>query len=151
MNTILQIIPQGFDELIGRASGPLKFRLFVMPTVVTILAIRADRRDARERRPAPLGAFIMDPIERRRLFRIALKDIGRIFLFALALDSIYQLFVLKAFHFDQLLIVAITCAVVPYVLVRGPITRVARLLIHKKSEQVRATTDAAAADVHLHR
>ena len=126
MNTILQIIPPRFDELIGRASGPLKFRLFVMPTVVTILAIRADRRDAREGRPAPLRAFIRDPIERRRLFRIALKDIGRIFLFALALDSIYQLFVLKAFHVDQLLIVAITCAVVPYVLVRGPITRVAR-------------------------
>jgi len=140
------MIPQGFEDLIGRASGPLKFRLFVMPTVVTILAIRADRRDAREGRPAPLGAFITDSIERKRLFRIALKDIGRIFIVALVLDSVYQLFVLKAFHIEQLLVVAVVCAVVPYVLVRGPITRLVRLMIHKKLERAKrsplATTDA---------
>jgi len=146
METILQMIHRDFGELIGRASGPLKFRLFVMPTVVTILAIRADRRDAREGRPAPLGAFIMNSIERRWLFRIALKDIGRIFIVALVLDSVYQLFVLKAFHIEQLLVVAVVCAVVPYVLVQGPITRLVRLMIHKKSERAKrsplATTDA---------
>ena len=133
MDTILHMLSHGFEQLLGRFSGPLNFRLFVMPTVVTILAIRADLRDAREGRPAPLGAFITNPIERRRLFRLAVKDVGRIFIVALVLDTTYQLWVLRSFHIGQLFIVAVVCAVVPYVLVRGPITRLARRLFHHKS------------------
>lgn len=128
MDTILQVLSRGFEQLLGRFDGPLHFRLFVMPTVVTILALRADRKDAREGRAAFLGAFITDPVERRRLFRGALKDIGRVFVVAIVLDSAYQLLVFDAFYPGQVLIVAVACAVVPYVLVRGPITRIARLL-----------------------
>ncbi len=120
--------------MLGRFSGPLNFRLFVMPTVVAILAIRADLRDTRENRPGVLGAFFIDPVERRRLFRSAVKDIGRIFIFAIVLDTTYQLWVLKSFHIGQLLIVAVVCAVVPYVLVRGPITRLLRRLYHLKTK-----------------
>ena len=139
MDTILQLISRGFDELLGRFSGPLNFRLVVMPTVVTILAIRADLRDARENRPGLLGAFFIDPIERRRLFRSAVKDIGRIFLVAVVLDTAYQLVVLRAFHIGQALIVAVVCAVVPYVLVRGPITRLVRRMFHHKSESTKVS------------
>jgi hypothetical protein len=141
MDTIWQLISHGVDELLGRASGPLHFRLFVMPIVVTVLAIRADLRDAREGRPVPLGAFFTNPTERRRLLRSAIKDIGRIFIVAVVLDTAYQLFVLRAFHIGQLLIVAVACAIVPYVLVRGPITRLARRLLRKgaKRAQVAAT------------
>jgi len=127
MDTLWHLISRGVDELLGRFSGPLHFRLFVMPTVVTILAIRADLRDAREGRPVVLGAFLTDPAERQRLIRSTIKDVGRIFLVAVVLDTTYQLWVLRSFHLGQLLIVAIGCAVVPYVLVRGPITRLARL------------------------
>jgi len=126
MDTILQMISRGVNELLGRFDGPLHFRLLVMPTVVTILAIRADLRDAREGRPALLGAFLTDSIERRRLFRSAVKDVGRIFLVAIVLDTTYQLWVLRSFHLGQLLVVAVGCAVAPYVLVRGPVTRLAR-------------------------
>jgi len=135
METILQMISRGVDELLGRASGPLHFRLFVMPTVVTILAIRADLRDAREGRPALLGAFFTNPTERRRLFRSAMKDIGRVFIVAVVLDTTYQLLVLRSFHAVQLLIVAVVCAIVPYILVRGPITRLARLLHRSQGHQ----------------
>jgi hypothetical protein len=109
----------------------LRFRLVVMPLVVTFLALRAHRRDVREGRPTFLGAFLMDRVERRRLFRSALKDIGRIFIVAVVLDTTYQLMVLRSFHPMQLLIVAVTCAIVPYVLVRGPITRLSRMLYLK--------------------
>lgn len=126
MDTILQLISRNVDELLGRASGPLHFRLFVMPTVVTILAIRADLRDAREGRPAPLGAFFTGPTERGRLIRSAVKDVGRIFIVALVLDTTYQLWILRSFHIGQLLIVAVACAIVPYVLIRGPVTRLLR-------------------------
>jgi len=131
METILHMLYRGLAHLLGRFSGPLNFRLFVMPTVVIILAIRADLRDAHEGRPAPLGAFFKDPAERRRLFRSAMKDIGRVFIVAVVMDTVYQLWVLRTFHLGELLIVAVACAIAPYVLVRGPITRLARALYRK--------------------
>jgi hypothetical protein len=128
VDTILDMLGRATEQLIGRASGPLNFRLVVMPTVVTILAVLADRRDARAGRPAPLGAFITDPIERRRLLRLAIKDIGRVFIVAIVLDTIYQVWVFGWVYPGEVLIVAVACAIVPYVLVRGPIIRLVRLL-----------------------
>ena len=69
MGAFLDHLARGVEHLVGRFDGPLHFRLFVMPTVVTVLAILADRRDAREGLPAHLGAFFTNPAERRRLFR----------------------------------------------------------------------------------
>jgi len=131
MDTILDVLARRGQDLLGRLHGPLNFRLLVMPTVVTLLALRADWRDAREGRPAFLGAFITDPVERRRLFHSALKDIGRIFIVAIVLDTAYQLMVFRWVYPGEVLLVAILCAIVPYVLVRGPITRTVRLLYRK--------------------
>jgi hypothetical protein len=133
MDAFFEFLAHSVEQLIARADGPLHFRLFVMPTVVTVLAILADRRDAREGRPAPLGAFFRDPVERRRLFRSALKDVGRVFIVAVVLDTAYQLWVFRWVYPGQVLIVAIACAIVPYVLVRGPIIRLLRLLFRKRS------------------
>jgi hypothetical protein len=98
----------------------------IMPTVVTILAIRAGLKDAREGRPAFLWAILTSPVERRRLLRSGLRGIGRIFIVALVLDTAYQLIVLRAFYVVQALIVAVACAIVPYVLVRGLVSRLTR-------------------------
>jgi hypothetical protein len=133
MDEVLAFLKYFAEQLLGRLGGPLNFRLVVMPTVVTLLALRADWRDAREGRPAFLGAFITDPVERRRLFRIGLRDVGRVFLVALVLDTAYQLMVYRWVYPGQLLTVAVVCAVVPYVLVRGPITRTIRLLLRKRA------------------
>ena len=133
METILDILFNRAEHLFARAGGPLNFRLVVMPTVVTVLAILADRRDAREGRPAPLGAFIRDPVERRRLFRSALTDIGRVFIVAVVLDTAYQLWVFRWLYPGEVLVVAVACAIVPYVLVRGPIIRLVRMLFGKRS------------------
>lgn len=134
MDEILTFLKWWAEQLVDRLSGPLNFRLVVMPTVVTLLALRADWKDAREGRPAFLGAFIKDPVERRRLFRWALKDIGRIFLMAIVLDTAYQLMVFRWVYPGQVLFVAVVCAIVPYVIVRGPITRTVRLLLRKRGD-----------------
>lgn len=126
MDAILEMLSRGVEQLLARASGPLNFRLFVMPTVVSIIAIRAGLRDAREGRPAFLWAILTNSTERRGLFRSALKDIGRVIIMALVMDTTYQLLVLREFHVLQLLIVIVTCAILPYVLIRGPVTRVTR-------------------------
>ena len=126
MDKILEMLSRGVEQLLGRASGPLHFRLFVMPLVVTVLAVRAGMKDAREGQPAFLWAILANPTERRRRLRSGLKDFGRIFIVAVVLDTLYQLIVLRAFYPVQLLIVAVACAIVPYVLIRGPVTRLTR-------------------------
>jgi hypothetical protein len=132
MDTILDMLSRGAEELLGRASGPLHFRLFIMPIVVTILAIRAHLRDVREGNPIFLGAFFTSPTERRRLLRSGLKDFGRVFIIACVLDTTYQILVLKAFYPIQMLIVAVACAIVPYFLIRGPVTRTVNTLSRRR-------------------
>ena len=132
MEAIWELFSQGFDDLLGRAGGPLRFRLVLMPATVVFLAIRAHLKDVREGTPVLVGAFFTSPAERRRLLRSALKDVGRVFIFACVLDTTYQLLVLRAFHPVQMLIVAVVCAVVPYVLVRGPLTRLVHFVQRRR-------------------
>ena len=92
-----------------------------MPGVVTLLAIRAGLRDAREGRPPFLWALLFRPPERARLVRSAVHDVGRVLVVALVVDTAYQLVFLRAFHPLQALVVAALCALLPYVAVRGPV------------------------------
>lgn len=120
--------------MLGRTIGPLQFRLIVMPTVVTLLAIRAGLRDARTGEPAFLWGIISDSSRRRQRMLAAWKDITRIFIVAIVLDTVYQVFVLRAFYVVQALIVAVACAIVPYALFRGPTARLARALAGRRAE-----------------
>lgn len=131
MDAVLEALSRSMEQLLGRAGGPLHFRLFVMPIVVTILAIRAHLKDVREGKPVFMWAFLTDPTERRRLFRSGLKDFGKVFVVAGVLDTTYQLLVFRTFYPLQMVIVAVACAIVPYFLIRGPVTRIA-LLLHRK-------------------
>ena len=73
-----------------------------------------------------MWVILANPAERRRVLRSALKDVGRIFIVAVVLDTTYQLMVLRAFYPVQLLIIAVGCAIVPYVVIRGPVNRLRR-------------------------
>lgn len=128
MDTVLEMLSRGVEQILGRAGGPLHFRLLVMPLVASFMAVRAGLRDAREGQPTFLWAIVTNAAERGRLFRSAVKDVGKIFLVALVLDTIYQLVILRAFYPVQLLTVAVACAIVPYVLIRGPVSLLTRRL-----------------------
>jgi hypothetical protein len=133
MDAVMDMVSRGLDQLLGRVSGPMHFRLVMMPVTVAILAIRAGIKDARAGRQAFLWSMFTNPADRRRLFRSALADIGRVFVFALVLDTLYQLVFLGEFHLLELLVVAVACAIVPYVLIRGPATHLARFFGTVKS------------------
>ena len=75
--------------------------------------------------------WLTDPSERQRLLRSAIKDIGRIFIVACVLDTTYQLLVFRWFYPGEMLIVAVVCAILPYVVVRGLVTRLARMLYRR--------------------
>lgn len=119
-------LTRAVEQLLGRASGPMHFRLIMQPVVASILAIRAGMKDAREARPPFFWAALTQPEARRELLRSGWKDLSKIFVVAIALDSIYQIVALHAFFWLQTLLVAVVVAVVPYLLFRGPANRIAR-------------------------
>jgi hypothetical protein len=60
------------------------------------------------------------PLERRQLIRDGVKDVMRVFVFAILLDVIYQVIVFRWVYPLQSLVVAALLAFVPYVLIRAP-------------------------------
>lgn len=114
------------DMLLGRWDGPMSFRLLVQPLVAALLAVRAGARDAREGRAPFLWELLVLRQRRAELLREAAKDIGRVFVVAIVLDVAYELLVHRWVYPLQAVIVATVLAIVPYVLLRGPVTRLLR-------------------------
>jgi hypothetical protein len=123
---IVEAVSRAVTELLGRAAGPMHFRLVMQPVVASVLAIRAGIRDAREGRPAFFWTFLTNKEERKILLQSGWKDIGKVLILAIVLDVIYQFIVFHTFHPLQTIIVAVGVAVVPYILLRGPVTRIVR-------------------------
>jgi hypothetical protein len=117
-----------WNDLIGRIGGPMSFRLLLQPAMALIFAIRDGLKDAREGRPAYFYSLFTEPENRRSRLREGFKAVSRVFILAIVMDLIYQLIVLRWFYPLQALIVAFVLAFLPYILLRGPVNRVARFL-----------------------
>ena len=114
-----------WDQLLDRSTGPLHFRFILQPLVASIIAVRAGLKDARFHQSAYLWTLVTGRAERRLLVRSAMKDVGKLFLIAVALDCMNQIMVLRQIRPVQALIVAFVLAVIPYVVIRGPVARIA--------------------------
>jgi hypothetical protein len=121
-----EALRRGWENLIGRPDGPMNFRLLIQPAVAILFAIRAGLRDARNGQAPFLWAFFSNPGERHELLRQGWKDVGTVFIVALILDSIYQVIVHSGIYTLELLITATILAIVPYAMIRGLVTRLAR-------------------------
>ena len=117
--------PDLAQGVISRTTGPLKFRFFLQPVMSILLAIRSGLKDSREGKPAFLWKFYQDRAVRKELIADCWQSIGKIFTLAFALDCVYQVIVLRWARIFDALVVAFFLAIVPYVLVRGPINRIA--------------------------
>jgi hypothetical protein len=134
-----EILTRLWHNLTGRLTGPMNVRMIVQPTVAAILAIRAGLRDASQDRPHFLSTVLRNPARRREFLRQGWKDVGKVFLIATILDVIYQLIVHRGVYLLELLLTAVTLAIVPYVLLRGLVSRIARLVFGARPAE--ATTD----------
>jgi hypothetical protein len=126
--TMEELFTRFWNDLTGRIGGPMSFRLVLQPTMAMIFAIRDGLKDAREGRPAYFYSLFTDPANRRSRLREGFRAVARVFVFAVVMDLIYQLIVLRWFYPLQALIVALVLAFLPYILLRGPVNRVARFL-----------------------
>lgn len=103
------------------------FRLILQPVVASIFAVRAGMKDAREGKPAYFWAVLTHRDHRRDLMREGWKAVAKIFVMAIIMDAIYQWIVQRWIYPGEILIVAFLLAVVPYILIRGPLNRIVRL------------------------
>ena len=126
VSEIREILSRFWDQLIAREHGPLAFRLILQPIMATILAIRDGVEDTRANRALYTWTILTDPAHRKAYLREGLKRVSRVIVFALLMDGIYQFLVLGRFYPGEALTIALVVAVLPYVFIRGPVTRIAR-------------------------
>ena len=121
-----ELIARGWAGLVDRVGGPMTFRLILQPIMAGLLALRAGLKDAREGRPPYLWTLLTDSSQRVDLLREGWRSIARVFVLAVFMDLIYEIVMDRLFYPLQTLIVAFALAVVPYLLLRGPVNRIAR-------------------------
>jgi len=114
------------NNLAERITGPMKFRLLLQPIMAIYFAVRDGLRDAREGRPAYFWALFTDKGEREAMLKEGWKGIGRVFILAVVLDVVYQFIVHRWVYPGEAVLVAIILAIIPYLLLRGPVNRIAR-------------------------
>jgi hypothetical protein len=123
---LYDVLMRMLGDLEGRFTGPLKFRLIMQPLTAIVLASIAGVHDARVGSPPYLHTVIHDATQRARLLRDGARDIGRVWIIAIAIDAVYQFIVFRWFYIGETLLVGFLLACVPYALARGPVGRLAR-------------------------
>lgn len=113
-------------DMADRVSGPMKFRLLLQPMMAVIFAVVSGLKDARTGKPPYFWAMVTDPSHRREMFRDGWKSVGKVFVLALVLDVVYQVVVQQFVYPGEALVVALALAILPYLIVRGLVTRLAR-------------------------
>jgi hypothetical protein len=114
-------------DLFARLDGPLHFRFIVQPLMATIFAVIDGVKDAKAGRSPYFWALLSTPERRKALVKEGWKSVGKIFILAVILDAVYQLKVHSTVYAGELLIVAFVLAIVPYLVLRGPINRLVRI------------------------
>jgi hypothetical protein len=115
-----------WEQLIARPTGPMAFRFILQPIMAAIVALRDGIADAKAGRTAYFWTLLTNPLESGGRLREGLIATARIILLGLGMDVIYQFIALKTFYPGEAVIVAVALAFFPYVLLRGPIERIAR-------------------------
>jgi hypothetical protein len=126
------------SQLIGRLHGPFAFRFVLQPLVASIYAIRVGVKDAREGKPAYFWSIVSNPAGRRELLREGLHHVLRVIQIGVAMELLYELIVFKAIRPLQLVVVVLGLAFVPYLILRGPINRIARRWIESSKPRKKA-------------
>lgn len=64
--------------------------------------------------------------ERLAMLKDGWKSVGGLFVIATVMDAIYQFIVQRWVYVNEAVLVAVILAILPYLLVRGPINRIVR-------------------------
>jgi hypothetical protein len=120
------------DNMVSRVTGPMKFRLVLQPLMAAFFAVRDGLKDARNGRPPYFWSMLTNKGHRSEIMKNGWRSVGKVFILALVLDAIYQLIELHAVYAGEALIVGFLLAIVPYLVLRGIVTRVATLIATRR-------------------
>jgi hypothetical protein len=119
------IITRIAHNMVERVTGPMKFRLLLQPAMATFFAIRGGLQDAKQCKPPYFWGLFTDKGERESMLKDGWKSIGKVFILAIVLDVVYQLIEHRwTVYPGEAVLVAIILAIVPYLLIRGPVNRI---------------------------
>jgi hypothetical protein len=136
------VIARMAHNFVARVTGPMHFRLLLQPAMATFFAIRDGLRDARECKPPYFWGLFTDKGEREAMVKEGWKSIGKVFILAIVLDVIYQLIEHRwTVYPGEAVLVALVLAIVPYLLIRGPVNRI--FCRQSKAEKKRLAGDQA--------
>lgn len=116
-----------FEDLLARISGPLHLRLFMQPAMALVLGIRDGLKDSSQNKPAYMWSIFTMPGHRLELLKAGLKSVAKVLIAAILLDATYQMIALHWFYPGEAILVALTLAFVPYLFIRGPTNRIAKM------------------------
>jgi hypothetical protein len=122
----VEVVTRIWHNLLDRPGGPFVFRFVLQPIMATVAALRDGLHDARTGRAPFLWTVLTDPVRRRARLDEGLIATSRILLLGLAIDTVYQVIEFDDFHPAEAVIIAVLLAFVPYLLLRGLVTRIAR-------------------------
>lgn len=118
------LIARIWENIADRVSGPMWFRLILQPLMASLFALRDALADARDGRPGYFWAVMTHKGARRDLIREGWSSVAKVFVMATIIDIIYQWIVQRWIYPVETLVVAFLLAVVPYILIRGPVNRI---------------------------
>ena len=127
-----ELLTRIYENMIDRASGPMNLRLYMQPLMAGIFAIIAGLKDAKAGKPAYFWAVFSQPDHRREMLQDGWKSIGKVFIAAMVLDIVYQLIVTHWVYPFEVILVAFILAIVPYLILRGVVNRIASLGSHQE-------------------
>lgn len=135
MEAFINDVVRFYTDLIGRSDGPMTFRFFLQPGMALLFAIRDGIKDAKIGRTPYFWTILHDPIRRRASLHEGLRATGRIIALGLVMDVIYQYKVFGTFHVLEALNIVVILCFLPYLLMRGPVDRIARWWMTRKASQ----------------
>ena len=122
-------------DMVDRVTGPMKFRLVLQPVMATIFAIRAGLADAKAGKTPFFWCLLTDPAQRDDMLKDGWKSVGKVFILAIVLDVVYQIIVQRFVYPGEAIIVAFVLAILPYLILRGLVTRLARREVRRQHDR----------------
>jgi len=120
------LITRFWTDLLGRVGGPLTFRFIFQPAFAVLCAVHDGVADARAGRPPYAWSLVTHSDTRRTLLHEACRSVARLLVLGVVMDLLYQIVVLGGLRPLQLVTVVLLLVFIPYLIARGPATRLAR-------------------------
>jgi hypothetical protein len=104
----------------------MAFRFILQPVMGAIFAVRDGMKDAREGRSPYYWTIRHDPAQRWPRLREGFAAMSRVIGLGVIMEALYQWRVIGAFRPLEMAIIVLLLCFVPYLLIRGPVARIAR-------------------------